>query len=44
MHGWGFDVRTGDGLTRPDRPLKTYPTRVVDGQVQVCVQPVGGAV
>lgn len=37
MHGWGFDVRTGDGMTRPDRPLKTYPTRVMDGQVQVCL-------
>lgn len=36
LHGWGFDVRTGICDTRPDRPAKTYRTRVVDGWVQIC--------
>jgi len=37
LHGWGFDVRTGACSTRPDRPVKTHPTRVVDGRVQVWI-------
>lgn len=37
LHGWGFDVRTGACSNRPDRPVKTYPTRVLDGQVQILV-------
>jgi nitrite reductase/ring-hydroxylating ferredoxin subunit len=37
LHGWGFNVRTGVCSSRPDRPVKTYPTRVLDGQVQICV-------
>lgn len=37
LHGWAFDVRTGVCALRPDRPTGTYPTRVVDGQVQICV-------
>jgi nitrite reductase/ring-hydroxylating ferredoxin subunit len=36
LHGWGFDVRTGICDTRPDRPVRTYRTRVVDGWVQIC--------
>ena len=38
LHGWGFDLRTGACLTRPDRPVKTYPTRVLDGEVQILVE------
>ena len=37
LHGWGFDPRTGACENRPDRPVQTHPTRVVDGQVQICV-------
>ena len=37
LHGWGFDPRTGACATRPDRPVQSYPTRVVDGQVLVLV-------
>ena len=37
LHGWGFDPRTGACGDRPDKPVRTYPTRVVDGQVQICV-------
>lgn len=39
MHGWGFDVKTGACESRPDRPVKTYPTRVVEGQVQIQIEP-----
>lgn len=37
LHGWSFDLKTGACLTRPDRPVKSYPTRVQDGQVQILV-------
>ena len=37
LHGWAFDVRTGACENRPDLPVKTYPTRVVDGQIQICI-------
>ncbi|HSO95394.1 MAG TPA: non-heme iron oxygenase ferredoxin subunit [Acidimicrobiia bacterium] len=37
-HGARFDVRDGSVLTPPAiRPLPTYATRVVDGQVEVLV-------
>jgi len=39
LHGWGFDPRTGACRVRPDRPVRTYPTRVVDGQVEVQLSP-----
>jgi nitrite reductase (NADH) small subunit len=35
LHGWAYDARTGAGLTRPDRPLRTYATRIQDGRVWV---------
>lgn len=35
MHGWAFDIRTGAGVTRPDRPVKTFPVAVHDGRVWV---------
>jgi nitrite reductase/ring-hydroxylating ferredoxin subunit len=35
LHGWGFDVKTGKCVTTPDRPVKCFPARVVDGKVQV---------
>jgi len=38
LHGWGFDVRTGACSTRPDRPVKTYLTRVVGTEVQVLME------
>ena len=37
LHGWEFDVRTGTCLVREDRPVKSYPTRVRDGQIEICV-------
>ena len=35
MHGWGFDVRTCQCGLRPDRPARTYPTRVNNGQIEI---------
>ena len=35
MHGWGFDVRTGACSENPDRPVKCYSVRVLDGFVQI---------
>jgi nitrite reductase (NADH) small subunit/3-phenylpropionate/trans-cinnamate dioxygenase ferredoxin subunit len=37
LHGWTFDVTTGECQDRPDRPVKTYPTRVIEGWVQVAL-------
>lgn len=39
LHGWAFDPRTGHCITRPDRPVRTYPTRVEEGWVLVSVEP-----
>jgi len=37
LHGWGFDLRTGACHNNPERPVRTYPTRIVAGQVEICV-------
>jgi nitrite reductase/ring-hydroxylating ferredoxin subunit len=37
LHGWGVDLRTGQCASRPDRPVRTYPTRVQEGQVQILI-------
>jgi NAD(P)H-dependent nitrite reductase small subunit len=39
LHGWEFELRSGHCFTRPDRPVKSYPTQVREGQVQVCIVP-----
>jgi nitrite reductase (NADH) small subunit len=35
LHGWAFDIRTGACLSNPSKPVKCYPTRVIDSQVQI---------
>jgi len=35
LHGWAFDVKTGACITRSDRPVRSYPTRVQAGEVQI---------
>jgi nitrite reductase/ring-hydroxylating ferredoxin subunit len=35
LHAWRFDLRTGHGISHPTECLATYPTRVVDGTVEV---------
>jgi len=37
LHGWAFDAETGQCDLRPDKVVKTYPTRVRDGQVEICI-------
>jgi len=37
LHGWAFDAETGVCDVRPDRPVSTYPTRVRDGQIEICI-------
>ena len=37
MHGWEFEVRTGECRTRPDKPAKCYPVRVVGDEIQVAL-------
>ncbi|MEN9572430.1 MAG: hypothetical protein RL514_285 [Verrucomicrobiota bacterium] len=38
LHGWAFDLRTGAGVTKPARPVRSYPVRVVEGKVWVSFQ------
>ncbi|MGZ8938971.1 MAG: Rieske (2Fe-2S) protein [Limisphaerales bacterium] len=35
MHGWEFDLRTGNCKNIPGQEVRTYMVRVVDGDVQV---------
>ena len=37
LHAWVFDVKTGACLNRPDKPVQTYKTRVVEGWVQILI-------
>ena len=36
-HGWAFNVRTGECVTRPMYEVKRYPVKVEDGVVWVAV-------
>ena len=42
LHGWGFDPHTGACENRPDRPVRTYPARVFNGQVQILLDAQAG--
>lgn len=35
LHGWAFDPQSGTCLSNPERPVRTYPTRVENGEVQI---------
>lgn len=35
LHGWAFDIRTGHCLTRSDKPVRAFPTRIAEGFVEV---------
>lgn len=35
LHGWGFDVRSGACLTRPDKWAESFPVRVVGDEIQI---------
>ena len=38
LHGWAFDLKSGAGVTKPARPVRSHPVRVVNGKVWVSVQ------
>ncbi len=42
-HGMQFYIADGQSLTLPDMKIRTYPVRVVDGEVRVQVGRRGGA-
>jgi nitrite reductase/ring-hydroxylating ferredoxin subunit len=35
VHGWEYDVRTGECLTVPHDPLRTHPVKIEDGYVWI---------
>jgi nitrite reductase/ring-hydroxylating ferredoxin subunit len=38
LHGGRFDIRSGEALTSPvEIDIPTYPVRVTDGKVEVCL-------
>lgn len=37
LHGWEYDVETGECLTAPGADLRTYPVRIVGEEIQVAV-------
>ena len=38
FHGWAFDLKSGECLTCPGRPVRTYAARIVDGTVHIEVE------
>jgi nitrite reductase/ring-hydroxylating ferredoxin subunit len=37
LHGWAFDVKTGACRSNPEKPVKSYPTKVEAGEVWVAI-------
>jgi nitrite reductase/ring-hydroxylating ferredoxin subunit len=35
LHGWAYDARSGVGITRPDKPLRTFSPRIQEGRIWV---------
>jgi nitrite reductase/ring-hydroxylating ferredoxin subunit len=35
MHGWTFDPKAGTCLSNPERPVRSFPTRVRNGEVEI---------
>jgi len=38
LHGWRFDVRTGQSPHLPGEQLRTFPVREVDGAIEIGVE------
>lgn len=38
MHGWEYNVKTGECLTVPHDPLRTHPVKVEDGFVWISLE------
>jgi NAD(P)H-dependent nitrite reductase small subunit len=37
LHGWEFDVKTGECIGNPEKRVARFPARIVDGKVEICV-------
>jgi nitrite reductase (NADH) small subunit len=37
LHGWRFDVRTGDCFTHPSCAVESYEVRIEDGWIKIVV-------
>ena len=35
MHGWEFDLRTGNCRNVPGQEVRTYPVQIQDGEVRI---------
>lgn len=35
MHGWCFEITTGQCVSNPERPVRTYPVHVENGEVGI---------
>ena len=35
LHGWEFDLESGACIDHPGLPVKTFPVRIENGQVQI---------
>jgi len=44
LHGWAFDPKTGACETRLGCEIKTYPTRIENGEVFLCPQPINPSI
>ena len=38
LHGWSFDLKSGACQSNPERPVKSYPVRVENGEVQILIE------
>ncbi len=43
LHGWAFDPKTGACETKLGCEIKTYPTKIENGAVFLCPQPINPA-
>jgi len=37
MHGWRFNIRTGDCEERPDKPAESLPVRIAGEMIEVAL-------
>jgi NAD(P)H-dependent nitrite reductase small subunit len=37
LHGWEFDLKTGDCLTDSNCPLETYQVKIEDGMIKILI-------
>lgn len=37
LHGWEFDVKTGECIGNPEKRVDCFPARVLNGKVEICL-------